>query len=246
MEKSFIDKIASGELDPHDVVRDLMSHDRVYIEDRIANLDLESVIRNNGTIAGLQAANALQSTIKAMRSAFGIPDPLVESVDQMRDTWQKVKSENGFGDPNTMTDEQVMSAVNLLGKALQAAPEQEQAAPKFPPELDNDRAKELLQMAIDRNIIDKSYKPAEGSTHETIAYLSATASLLLGLNKTRMKNGQYRVLWKPFESLFGIKYLAQTYSKMIDNEDGTLIKFPPNHKTIDEIYYKMTENRTED
>lgn len=121
----------------------------------------------------------------------------------------------------------------------QAAQEPEQAAPQFPPELDNDKAKKLLQMAIDRNIIDKSYKPANGSTHETIAYLSATLSRLLELNKTKMRNGQCRVLWKPFKSLFGIEYLAQTYSRIIDNEDGTLIKFPPNYNKIDEIYYMV-------
>ena len=54
-----------------------------------------------------------------------------------------------------------------------------------------------------------------------------------------MRNGQNRVLWKPFKSLFGIKYLAQTYSRIIDNEDGTLIKFPPNYNKIDEIYYMV-------
>ncbi len=122
----------------------------------------------------------------------------------------------------------------------QAAQEPEQAAPQLPPELDNDKAKELLQMAIKRNIIDKSYRPANGATQETIAYLSATASRLLELNKTKVNKDSdlYRVSWKPFEKLFGVKYLAQTYSRMID-EDGELLAYPPKRKEIDQIYYMV-------
>lgn len=226
MEKSFIDKIASGELDPHDVVRDLMSYDREYIEDRISNLDLESVIRNNGTIAGLQAANALQSTIKAMRSAFGIPDPLVASVDQMRDTWQKVKSENGFGDSNTMTDEQVMSAVNLLGNALQAAPEPEQAAPEVPDKLK--AASKYFDLAAKNGLIKGHYQWTKSNA--LLAYFCAKISNLLGLGKGTVidrdsQNGERRqkVSWQPFERLFGVSGLAgsaKDYKRYCDKPTG--------------------------
>lgn len=235
MEKTLIDKIAGGEISTLELVERLKGFSQETIEDFIILMEIEGVDCK---------------IIAMVRRELNVPDPLLEEVKQAQETWQKVKSENGLelysidenGERVELTDEQVLKAVALYQAALQkdqAAQEPEQAAPQLPPELDNDKAKGLLQMAIDRNIIDKSYRPANGSTHETIAYLSATLSRLLKLNKTKMRNGQNRVLWKPFKSLFGIKYLAQTYSRIIDNEDGTLIKFPPNYKKIDEIYYMV-------
>ena len=222
MEKSFIDKIASGKLDPLDIIERLRPLDQEDINGYIAWFEINAPERNDGTISGKWEEQHMKDVVRMIRKALHIPDPLLDN--QMRDTWQKVKNENGFGDPNTMTDEQVMSAVNLLGKALQAAPEPEQAAPGLPDELK--AASKYFDLAATNGLIKGNYQWQESKA--LLAYFCAKISDLLSLSKAIVQDKDLgvprpKVSWAPFERLFGVSGLtgsAKDYKRYSDKPTG--------------------------
>lgn len=99
----------------------------------------------------------------------------------------------------------------------QAAQEPEQAAPQFPPELNEENTRErflsLLQKAIDCNLCDKSYHWQ--GTKALLTYFCARASNRLGLGKgmvvdsESIRNTQRpKIFWKPFEMFFGVSGMS--------------------------------------
>lgn len=99
----------------------------------------------------------------------------------------------------------------------QAAQEPEQAAPQFPPELNEENTRErflsLLQKAIDCKLCDKSYHWQ--GTKALLTYFCARASNRLGLGKgmvvdsESIRNTQRpKIFWKPFEMFFGVSGMS--------------------------------------
>ena len=99
----------------------------------------------------------------------------------------------------------------------QAAQEPEQAAPQFPPELNEENTRErflsLLQKAIDCNLCDKSYHWQ--GTKALLTYFCARASNRLGLGKGMVVDSESirniqrpKIFWKPFEMFFGVSGMS--------------------------------------
>ena len=237
MEKTIIDKIVSGEISTLELVERLKGFSREFIEDFIILMEIEGVDCK---------------TIAMVRRELNVPDPLLEDVRRMQTTWQKVKSENGLElysiDENVerieLTDEQVLKAVGLLQAALQedqAEQKPEQAAPQFPPELNEENTRErflsLLQKAIDCNLCDKSYHWQ--GTKALLTYFCARASNRLGLGKgmvidsESIRNTQRpKIFWKPFETFFGVDGMCGAEKDYKRNGN----RLPLGYEKVDNIF----------
>lgn len=98
----------------------------------------------------------------------------------------------------------------------------------LPSELDTERAKALLQSAIQNKLCDNNYKWLK--TKSLLAYFADKASEYLNLDKGEY-DGKAKTSWKPFETLFNIKGLSG--AKNDYQKTGTL---PDGYKKVDELF----------
>ena len=90
----------------------------------------------------------------------------------------------------------------------------------FPNELNSDKAKNILQKAMEAGLCDDAYKWFKSKA--LLAYFADKASEYLGLCKGEY-DGKPKTSWKPFETLFGISGLSgakRDYQKIGVLPDG--------------------------
>lgn len=98
----------------------------------------------------------------------------------------------------------------------------------LPDELNTDKAKSILQKAINKSLCDRNYKWLNSKA--LLAYFADRASDYLNLGKGEY-DGKTKTAWKPFETLFGIRGLSgarRDYQKT-----GTL---PDGYNDINELF----------
>lgn len=98
----------------------------------------------------------------------------------------------------------------------------------LPIELDTEKAKALLQNAIQKGLCDSNYKWLK--TKALLAYFADKASEYLNLGKGEY-NGVKKASWIPFETLFGINNLANTKNGW--KKTGTL---PGGYEDVDKLF----------
>lgn len=74
MEKTLIDRVISGEIHTLELIERLRTYSKETIEKFIVELDLESVIRNDGTIEGKRIADYIQNVINTISKELKVPD----------------------------------------------------------------------------------------------------------------------------------------------------------------------------
>ena len=103
--------------------------------------------------------------------------------------------------------------------------------PKLPDELNSDKAKNMLQEAINMGLCDDNYKWEK--TKALLAYFGDMASEHLGLGKGEY-DGNAKTSWKPFERLFGVSGLSG--AKRDYKKTGTL---PEGYKVVNSLFEKL-------
>ena len=98
----------------------------------------------------------------------------------------------------------------------------------LPSELDTERAKTLLQKAIQKGLCDSNYKWLKSKA--LLAYFADRISECLKLGKGEY-DGKAKTSWKPFETLFRINGLSG--AKRDYQKTGTL---PDGHKDVDKLF----------
>lgn len=100
--------------------------------------------------------------------------------------------------------------------------------PNLPNELNTEKAKALLQKAIQNGLCDGKYKWLK--TKSLLAYFADKASEYLKLGKGKY-GGRTKTSWKPFETLFGLSELCA--AKNYFQRTGTL---PCDYKDVDKLF----------
>ena len=101
--------------------------------------------------------------------------------------------------------------------------------PVIPEELRTEKAAKMFRKAISKGLCDECYHWKHSKV--LLAYFADRASEYLQLSKAE-QDGQKKVFWKPFETLFQVSGLSgarNTYT----NKTGIL---PQNHKIVDAIF----------
>lgn len=98
----------------------------------------------------------------------------------------------------------------------------------FPNELNSDKAKNILQKAMEAGLCDDAYKWIKSKA--LLAYFADKASEYLGLGKGEY-DGNPKTSWKPFETLFDISGLSG--AKRDYQKTGTL---PIGHSEVDNLF----------
>ncbi len=99
----------------------------------------------------------------------------------------------------------------------------------IPKELESDQAKQLFDKARSLGLLDDDYQWKKSKA--LLAYFADKASIRLGLSKAE-QDGQPKIPWKPFETLFHISGLADAKNVYI-NKTG---KLPIGHDIVDTVF----------
>ena len=207
MEKTLIDKIASGEIHTLDLIERLRTYERKTIEEFIVELDLESVTRNDGTIEGKRAADYIQNVINIISRELKVPDQ-----------WAIYERGND----------------QAAQEPEQAAP---QLPPELNEENTRERFLSLLQKAIDCNLCDKSYHWQGTKALLTYFCAKASNRLGLGkgmvTDSESIRNTQRpKIFWKPFEMFFGVDGMCGTEKDYKRNGN----RLPLGYEKVDKIF----------
>ena len=84
------------------------------------------------------------------------------------------------------------------------------AQKEIDPRLTTDEAKAYFNQAIELGLMDRDYVWLKGK--EMLSCFAREMSIALGIGKGTGADGQPRIAWKPFESLFGVEKLRYNYN----------------------------------
>lgn len=84
------------------------------------------------------------------------------------------------------------------------------AQKEIDPRLTTDEAKAYFSQAIELGLMDRDYDWLKGK--EMLSCFAREMSIALGMGKGTGADGQPRIAWKPFESLFGVEKLRYNYN----------------------------------